>query len=228
MTRVFVDIGSHMTTGPRIVQVKKDATPGVGTVVNGKYVLHVLDEVPVTSEDYVLDEHGALDGGDLSSRSFAALLARYPDYSNIHFNPLLIASNYSLWGPSASVPGLYTGSTTGMMPGQTSLGSGSIRTTNIDVGSADSFMVYWKLHTFQVTHDVQDRQTGTNLPAYRLMYDLDPTTDDFSVELETSEGTVPVDFLTPIATTAPVTWVRLHFTGNSDYRIYIASYAVLF
>ena len=90
--RVFVDLGSHITGAPKIVQVDKTPVSGVngGVNVNGKYAIPVVSGVgfPIDSSSYVLDG-GDVDGGDVSSISYAHLLSMYPLFSNVYFNPFL-------------------------------------------------------------------------------------------------------------------------------------------
>lgn len=98
--RVLVDLKSHVTgPTPLITQVEK--IPPVGsdgaTAINGKYVLPIIDGVDfrVDSSDYVLNGGGAVDGGDIASISYAHLLAAYPMFGHIFFNPLLTGEHVS-------------------------------------------------------------------------------------------------------------------------------------
>jgi len=93
--RILVDLKSHVTGSPVVTQVEKVPPPGVGVAINGKYVLPILTgaEFPVDSTSYILHGAGEIDGGDLSSISFAHLLAMYPGFGHIYFNPLLTADN---------------------------------------------------------------------------------------------------------------------------------------
>lgn len=73
---------------PLITQVEmKSFDIGDETPLNGRYCLPFPDGVSFTidSNSYVFP----VDGGDLSSRGFAELLAQYPMFGFIHFNPLL-------------------------------------------------------------------------------------------------------------------------------------------
>lgn len=89
--RIHVDLKSHVLGEPALVQVQKTPEIGNATPINGKYILPTPDGVdfPVTSGDYVLDGSGHVDGSDLASKGFAQLLAKYPQYGNVYFNPLL-------------------------------------------------------------------------------------------------------------------------------------------
>jgi hypothetical protein len=94
--RVLVDLGSHVTGNPQIVQVERTPESGAagGININGKYVLPIFKgaEFPVDQSSYVL-AGGVVDGGDISSISMAHMLADYPMFSNVYFNPLLTAAH---------------------------------------------------------------------------------------------------------------------------------------
>lgn len=94
--RVRVDLGSHMTSAdPQIIQVERTPTSGTAgsANINGCYIIPVIKgvEFPVDGNSYVLAgaPPGDVDGGDVSSISYAHLLAMYPMYGNVYFNPLL-------------------------------------------------------------------------------------------------------------------------------------------
>lgn len=86
MSRIVADIASN-----KVLQVEK--TPDLGDLrpFNGRYLLPVPDgaSVDVDSASYILPQ----DGGDLAALSAAALLARFPMYSNIVYNFLLEAAD---------------------------------------------------------------------------------------------------------------------------------------
>ena len=108
--RVLVDLTSHVTalTGSLpdadqngrlgsqlgvsgITQVEKDADLYVPVPMNGKYVLPVPEGLTV-----LIDKTSKvlpIDGTDISSKAYAELLARYPMYEHIYFNPLLTVEN---------------------------------------------------------------------------------------------------------------------------------------
>lgn len=91
--RLLVDLRSHLSSpaAPEIIQVQRVPAIGDTTVINGKYALPMpLDvDFPISLSDYVLDGGGEIDGNDVVSKGFAHLLAAYPQYANIYFNPLL-------------------------------------------------------------------------------------------------------------------------------------------
>jgi hypothetical protein len=95
--RILADLGSLITTGnPRIIQVERTPEDGVagGTNINGKFAISVVKgvEFPIDAASKIL-EAGDVDGKDVSSISYAHLLAMYPLLNNIYFNPLLTAAN---------------------------------------------------------------------------------------------------------------------------------------
>jgi hypothetical protein len=101
--RILADLASH-----KITQVEK--TPGVGntTPFNGKYVVPVPEFATacIDSGAYGLKmESGnwVLDGGSVVSQGFADLLARYPMYEHIVFNPLLTKEDVEDLDPEAHI-----------------------------------------------------------------------------------------------------------------------------
>jgi len=99
--RIHVDLTSHLVTGdPQIIQAEK--TPDdlglelTGIPINGKYLIPIplgRDVYIENGTTYVLNGVGAVDGGDVTSIGFAHLLASFPQYDHIYFNPLLTADN---------------------------------------------------------------------------------------------------------------------------------------
>ena len=91
--RLLVDLRSHVAGAPLITQVEKTPVPGDLTPINGKYVLPMVEDFTIDDASYILDGTGALDGLDVVSQSFAHLLAAYPMFEFIYFNPLLTADH---------------------------------------------------------------------------------------------------------------------------------------
>jgi hypothetical protein len=95
--RILVDLRSHLANAPEVIQVQRVPPEGsLGReVVNGRFVIPMPPDVtfPVTADDHILDGSGNLDGADIVSRGYAYLLARFPQYSNIYFNPLLTSDH---------------------------------------------------------------------------------------------------------------------------------------
>lgn len=89
--RARIDLRSHVAGGPQITQVEPTPPLGFQTPVNGQYLIPFPDgiELTINTDSYVLDGGGGLDGGDITSMAFAQLLAMFPMYGNIYFNPLL-------------------------------------------------------------------------------------------------------------------------------------------
>jgi hypothetical protein len=101
--RILVDLASHLTAPPAgvgtplITEVEQDPPPGGRTAINGRYSIPTPAGAtfPVDINSYVLDGLGNNDGGDVVSQAFAHLLATYPMYGNIYYNPLLTAADVS-------------------------------------------------------------------------------------------------------------------------------------
>jgi hypothetical protein len=92
--RILVDLKSHLTGAtPLITQVEKVPPQGVAgqVAINGKYIIPSIPgtDFRIDSADYVLDGGGAIDGGDVSSIVHAHLLAMFPMFGHVYFNPLL-------------------------------------------------------------------------------------------------------------------------------------------
>lgn len=94
--RILVDLGSHVAGDPKITQIEKTPPTGAAgqTAINGKYAIPVPPgvEFRVDSSDYVLNA-GVVDGGDVASITYAHLLAAYPMFGHVYFNPLLTADH---------------------------------------------------------------------------------------------------------------------------------------
>jgi len=93
--RVLVDLSSHIGalgggTPPFLLQVDNAKDLGVQVPLNGKYAIPVAEgsKITIDSNSYALP----VDGGDLYSQVYANLLAQYPMYDFIYFNPLLRAT----------------------------------------------------------------------------------------------------------------------------------------
>lgn len=91
--RVHVDLGSHFTVPPSntILQVDPDP-PYLGlSNITGRYLIPSIDgtSVSVTAATYI----SPANGGSLTSQVFGQLLARFPQYRHVAFNPLLTATD---------------------------------------------------------------------------------------------------------------------------------------
>ena len=101
--RALIDLKSHVISTPLITQVEKVPPPGDRTPINGKYVLPVVPgvEFPIDKTSYILNGAGEVDGGDVSSQSYAHLLAMFPTFGNIYHNPLLTSNHVGEIDPAA-------------------------------------------------------------------------------------------------------------------------------
>jgi len=275
--RILVDLTSHLLapSAPEIVQVQRVPEEGGTEVINGKYAIPMpmgLD-FPIDSTSHILNGAGQIDGTGVVSESYAHLLALYPMFSNIYFNPLLTSDHVAelvldqsyyftdrtLSPPSEFYPRFQTGRETGVadpgqMPTHTALMAanggttisrpGFIITDEIDISSytldcdgnpvgADEFMVYWKLYSFTVSHDIAADAgglAGTNTPAYRRLVEVDQEPTGFTAYITTDDGAnwCAVDRMAPVAYCDKSTAIRLAFRNDSSSKVYIASYALLF
>jgi hypothetical protein len=161
------------------------------TPINGRYIIPVIEgtDILVDENSYVFGSVTPIDGGDISSENFAGLLARFPMYSNIHFNPLLLGSHVteldltatfrdnSVAPPNYFPTRAQTGTAgTAVAPNSTAIlpanvhGAGFTRpgvliTDLIDLTAltplgADEFLVYWKIHQIHSSHDVAGSGLG--------------------------------------------------------------------
>lgn len=182
---VYVDLAAHLASGQyTVTQTAKEPPVGTAVSLNGRFILPTVQGIDfnVNSTSYVLDAGGLLDGADITSVSFAHLLAAYPQFGNLYFNPLLVLSHVAELDPAATfhevVGGVYTtyacryqsGSAVGVMPTHTALlpanagvtptRPGMLITDEIDISAftgaagTDSFLPYWRLFTHATTADV--------------------------------------------------------------------------
>jgi len=85
--RVLIDYPSN-----KILQVEKTPLVGEGEPVNGKYSVPIPEAVTVyvNSDSFVVP---ASNPGSVVAQSYAGLLAQFPQYENILFNPLITAAD---------------------------------------------------------------------------------------------------------------------------------------
>jgi len=161
------------------------------TPVNGRYIIPIIEgtDILVDENSYVFGPVTPIDGGDISSENFAGLLARFPMYSNLHFNPLLLGTHVTeldltarFRDNSAAPPNYYptraqTGTAgTAVAPNSTAILPANVHTTPARPGvlitdlidltpltpaGADEFLVYWKIHQIHSSHDVAGSGLGT-------------------------------------------------------------------
>ena len=198
-----------------ILQVEK--TPELGDAVpfNGKFVVPIPTgaKVDVDSASYI----SPVDGNDVSSLAQAGLLAQYPQYANIVFNPLLAAADVADFdltttGPGGEAARVQTGrgagpADTGQAPSMTALLTqnalvspvrpGCVVTDTIDISGvtsgvgADDFMVWWKIYSFSTSDDVLSgygATTGLNTPALKSIIEVDQEPASLEVWLSIDDG----------------------------------------
>lgn len=279
--RLLVDLLSHLSDpdpAPSIIQVQR--VPEIGssgaTPVNGKYVIPMPLDVgfPIDINSYILDGDGNIDGGDVISQGYAHLLAAYPQFSHVYFNPLLTSDHVAELVTDSSfhftdrsgdppypefTPRFQTGreegvADDGQMPTHTALlpanttvtpnRPGFLITQSINIGpytldcednpvGADEFMLFWRLYQFNITHDVAASAgalSGTNTPALRYIEECDPEPNGFSAYISTDEGAnwCRVGLLEPVAFCDKAKTIRIAFRNDSNAKIFLATFALMF
>lgn len=85
--RVIGDINGALAGDPKILEVTQNPAFGELVPLNGKFVVPIVEGATIEVDDtsYIMP----VDGGDVYSQSYAQLLAMYPMYEYIYFNPLV-------------------------------------------------------------------------------------------------------------------------------------------
>ena len=204
--RVVVDRASNQILGT-------EATPEVGgsSVVNGKYVFPIPEGAAVTVDDTTTLV-------SLTTQAAAELLARYPMFSNILYNPLIDVPDVAdldltATGPGGNISRAMIGRAVGAPP---SIGisqnstvilpqnngalvprPGCLVTSTItSIPGADEAMLWWSVASFSTTEDVNHGTGATanvNVPAYRTMIETDQEPAGLSVYLSNDNGTTWVE-----------------------------------
>lgn len=208
--RVVADFSSL-----NILQVEKSPAEGALSPFNGRFTLPVPEgaSVDVDSTTYILPQ----DGGDLAVDLAAALLARYPMYSNIAYNFLLEATDVAdidltATGPTGEETRLQTGRSAGPAPtgnlpnmtailAQNNLASvakpGCLVTDTIDITAAtagvgaDEVLVWWYIYEFSNTEDVASDYgltNGQNTPGYKNIIETDQEPAALEVYVSNDDG----------------------------------------
>jgi len=266
--RVIADLKSHFDGDPKIIQVERIPSENTtGTAINGKFMLPILDGVdfPIDQNDYILP----VDGGDLSSISYAHLLASYPMFGHVYFNPLLIDTDVDdldltatfraeqtppaapIYHPTRCQTGRESTSLldTGLVPNNTALlpqnnaitpaHPGILISQEIDLTpytgaiGTDEFMLYWKLYSFQNSHDVAadfGLLSGSNTPAFRDIHETSEEPSGLSAYISPDNGVhwCSTGYLEPIAFTTKTTAIRLAFKNTGTAKVYLSTFGVLF
>ena len=249
--RVVADLPSAA-----ILQVEKDPDIGIAAPFNGRFSVPIPGgaSVAVNNTSYVLP----VNGGDVWSQAMVALLAQYPMYEYVVFNPLLAAADLvdidlAATGPAGEETRLQMGRAIGPSPGNAPnmvalLGEnpytggpnkpGCLVTDTIDISTilppgADEFLVWWKFYEFSTTEDVESDFGGTigqNDPAYKNIVETDQEPSGLTVYITNDDGATwyVVDRDTPVDVFVLDTRVRLAFVSTEPDRLYLAGYAILF
>ena len=265
---------------PQIIQV--DSTPQVGikTKINGKFIIHVPSGVspvdPVTRRPVEIDSAspGILPINShfinfpytigvapaLHTQVFAGLLAQFPNFNHLYFNPLVEHADLLEIDPGFSFPNIppepsriqlgRTGG--GVLPdglapnmvailGANPAGPAAVLVTNtIDllpftaVGVA-TFMVYWKVQTFESTEDINSFagfHGDSNNPAIKNQIETgEGYSSNFEVHLSNDNGVTftQVNYLEPVTLGAAGTNVRIAFRNTgAKSKVYLANFAFMF
>ena len=266
--RILADLGTHVAGDPAITQV--DHAPLLDdtytTAINGKYAIPVPSgaDFEVFPDSYILNG-GVVDGDSVVAQSMSHLLAAYPMFEFIYFNPLLTATHVdeldlqaTFLPPGSSVGsdqfptrvqtgrGLSSiGAVQGQMPTHTALmpintGStphrpGLVITEEIDISTAtggagaDEFCAWWKVYYFEVTEDASGLGI-TNTPTIRYLKEGDQEPAGLTVYISVDNGATwcEIGLLETVAYGAPSTGFRLAFVSESDSKLFIACFAVMF
>jgi hypothetical protein len=96
--QVYADIPSNT-----ILQVDTNQTP---VPMNGKYLIPIDQGVEFTIDQfsYILNGSSQIDNESIVSKSYAHLLAKYPYYETIYFNPLITAQHVRELDLTATFP----------------------------------------------------------------------------------------------------------------------------
>jgi len=180
--RLLVDLLSHIDGAPAIVQVQRvpDLDPTSGSeVINGKFSIPVPlgMDFPITSDDFILDGAGDVVAGSVTAKAHAHLLALYPQYENIYWNPLLTSDHVkelvldqsfhftdrSLSPPAMFYPRFQTGreegvSDDGQMPTHTALMGSNDGVTP----SRPGLIITDEIDISDYTRDCNDEPVGTD------------------------------------------------------------------
>lgn len=153
-------------------------------------------------------------------------------------------------GREAGVPGAASGQMpthTAILPANSGIlpiRPGLLLTKEIDIGpftldaggvpvGADEFAVYWKVYSFNVTHDIAadlGAHAGKNEPALRKIVEVPQEPTGFSVHLSTNDGAqwCRVGLLENVAFCDRSKRIRLAFRNNTSDKMFLACYAVCF
>lgn len=262
--RVIVNLTDH-----KLIEVGKQPLIGDEWWSNGRYVLATPEHInlDIKEGDVVKNLSTPFyDTNTIVGKSYAELLASYPMYNHIVFNPLLMDADMTdfdltsivtfedpdgnvFTGNTRAQIGRYPGSQAGYSPISCALlpqnphvtppRAGLLLTNTIDISfqtdgeGATEFMVWWKIYEINCSHDINSSYgylEGTNQPAMRTMKEIEQEPNEWDVALSVDDGTTfhKVGRLEPISFCDPGTKIRLLFVNNNPYKMYLASYAIMF
>jgi hypothetical protein len=244
-----MDILTELSTG-QIIQVTD--RNGGSAVVNGKFIPALPDIAPVEVDgsSYVLP----IDGGDVTSRAFANLLAQFPMYGNALFNPLLTPAHVAALDLTASFGANATraavGRSAGPNPGQspnrtrvlrrnpTTLAPGVLVTDTINIaaivpGGVDEVLVWWQLDGVSRTHDVSSSfgaTAGQDDPCLVSLSTATPEPAGFDVYASNDDGVTwyAVGYLVPTDLINLGTLIRLAFVNTGVNSRVLSGFGFLF
>lgn len=95
---------------------------------------------------------------------------------------------------------------------------------------ADEFMVYWRIYTYTMTHEViGDTLSTTNVPTYKLLNEIDQEPATFVVGISVDGGDFePVSLMETYRPVVAGTAIKLCFLNTSSDKIYLGSFALMF
>jgi len=179
--RVISDIRGALAGTPQILQVENTPALGELVTVNGKFVVSIVEGATIQVDE--TSKILPVDGTDVSSLSYAQLLAMFPMYDYVYFNPLLEDSDVAeldllaTWTdafantyPTRAQVGRTGVPPVGLAPNSVAImpqnyrvfpnRPGLLMTAKIDISlqtyglGTDEFMVYWKIYEFETSHDI--------------------------------------------------------------------------
>lgn len=244
--RLLGDLGSLYTGNPKILQMEKTPPLYDSVPINGKFIVPVIEgtNLLVDASSYILP----VDGGDICSESYAGLLAQFPMFEWIYFNPLLTPANIAEFdltggislfrvraqiGPSPNNVVILPQNTTVAPPREGLLITGQIDVSPQVPAGVDEFMVYWKIYGFELSHDVLSDwgiYAGENNPAIKTIREVPQEPPGFVVKLSNDDGNSwkICGNLEHSVFLSNDTRLRLKFENHTSDRIYLASYAIMF
>ena len=235
---IHVDLTNQTTVPPSvpsIVQVASQPDSGSGHTTNGKFVIPTpldLDFI-VDSTSYVLDGSREIDGGDVSSQGFALLLARYPQYEHVYFNPLLTddhvdelvldQSSGFVDGANTFYPRFQVGRSGLTDPGQMPTATAIMPVNSTTTPSRPGFLITDEIDISSYTQDCDGNTVGAvEFMAYWKLLDISVSDDKAGAVSGVSAGlntpvlrTVgptddePTDFTVYLSTDNGVTWCEV-------------------